>query len=125
MFPLICISNYKCQLLSSIIRNRVLLLHTTTNCFNQVQKETQKEQENKKSNTPPGLMEFFDDPKNWGVHKIVTGRSWKKEELRLKSNEDLHKLWYSFRFFYQFDKLTKYSLIFILGLYYSKNIICC
>ena len=26
--------------------------------------------------------------------KVSTGRSWKVEELRLKSNEALHKLWY-------------------------------
>ncbi|KAK0076284.1 hypothetical protein PV325_005625 [Microctonus aethiopoides] len=41
-----------------------------------------------------GLMEFFDDEKNWGENRIKVGRSWKKDELRLKSNEDLHKLWY-------------------------------
>ncbi|VEN38503.1 unnamed protein product [Callosobruchus maculatus] len=41
-----------------------------------------------------GLMEFFDDEKNWGVQEVKSGRSWKKEELRLKSNTDLHKLWY-------------------------------
>ncbi|KRT79878.1 hypothetical protein AMK59_7624, partial [Oryctes borbonicus] len=40
------------------------------------------------------LMEFFDDKKNWGAEDVKTGRSWKVEELRLKSNSDLHKLWY-------------------------------
>ncbi|XP_003493579.1 39S ribosomal protein L47, mitochondrial isoform X1 [Bombus impatiens] len=40
------------------------------------------------------LMEFFDIPKNWEKDKVRVGRSWKKDELRLKSNEDLHKLWF-------------------------------
>ncbi|CAH0558195.1 unnamed protein product [Brassicogethes aeneus] len=40
------------------------------------------------------LMEFFDDEKNWGVQEVKSGRSWKSDELRLKSNTDLHKLWY-------------------------------
>ncbi|KAG5344574.1 RM47 protein, partial [Acromyrmex heyeri] len=40
------------------------------------------------------LMEFFDDPKNWGKSEVRVGRSWKKDELRLKSNSDLHKLWF-------------------------------
>ncbi|KAI4465219.1 ribosomal protein l47 mitochondrial-related [Holotrichia oblita] len=40
------------------------------------------------------LMEFFDDKKNWGAQEVKTGRSWKLEELRIKSNSDLHKLWY-------------------------------
>ncbi|XP_029651111.2 39S ribosomal protein L47, mitochondrial [Octopus sinensis] len=46
--------------------------------------------------TPPcsDLMEFFDDKKNWGKETISTGRPWHLAELRLKSNEDLHKLWY-------------------------------
>ncbi|XP_034945474.1 39S ribosomal protein L47, mitochondrial [Chelonus insularis] len=43
---------------------------------------------------PTGLMEFFDDPKNWMKKRIRVGRAWNKDELRLKSNEDLHKLWY-------------------------------
>lgn len=39
-------------------------------------------------------MEFFENNYNWGKEEIKVGRSWKKEELRIKSNEDLHKLWY-------------------------------
>jgi len=39
------------------------------------------------------LMEFFDEPKNWGRNEVKVGRSWRKDELRLKSNSDLHKLW--------------------------------
>ncbi|GAB1611265.1 39S ribosomal protein L47, mitochondrial-like [Argonauta hians] len=41
-----------------------------------------------------GLMEFFEDESNWGKENIKTGRPWLLPELRLKSNEDLHKLWY-------------------------------
>lgn len=39
-------------------------------------------------------MEFFDDEKNWGATQVKSGRSWTKDELRIKSNSDLHKLWY-------------------------------
>jgi len=39
-------------------------------------------------------MEFFDDKKNWFEKEVKVGRAWKKEELRIKSNIDLHKLWY-------------------------------
>ncbi|XP_069329001.1 large ribosomal subunit protein uL29m isoform X1 [Eulemur rufifrons] len=41
-----------------------------------------------------GLEEFFDDPKNWGEEKVKSGASWTCQQLRNKSNEDLHKLWY-------------------------------
>ncbi|CAF0901639.1 unnamed protein product [Rotaria sp. Silwood1] len=44
----------------------------------------------KKSN----LMEFFDTTDNLQESKIIHGRWWYVDELRLKSNEDLHKLWY-------------------------------
>jgi len=38
-------------------------------------------------------MEFFDDKKNWAAENIKVGRPWTKDELRIKSNQDLHKLW--------------------------------
>ncbi|CAF3916319.1 unnamed protein product [Adineta steineri] len=40
------------------------------------------------------LMEFFDTTENLYESKIIHGRWWYMDELRLKSNEDLHKLWY-------------------------------
>ncbi|VDP90491.1 unnamed protein product [Echinostoma caproni] len=40
------------------------------------------------------LIDFFDDPKNWGETSVASGRPWRMEELRLKSNADLHELWY-------------------------------
>lgn len=40
------------------------------------------------------LMEFFDEQKNWGKDEVRIGRAWRIQELRIKSNTDLHKLWY-------------------------------
>lgn len=40
------------------------------------------------------LAEFFDDQKNWGENEVKHGRSWSKDELRIKSSSDLHKLWF-------------------------------
>ncbi|XP_037039154.1 39S ribosomal protein L47, mitochondrial [Bradysia coprophila] len=40
------------------------------------------------------VMEFFDDPKNWGQDEVKHGRAWSIDELRIKSNVDLHKLWF-------------------------------
>ncbi|KAM4041808.1 large ribosomal subunit protein uL29m [Anomaloglossus baeobatrachus] len=41
-----------------------------------------------------GLDEFFDDPKNWGENTVKSGDLWTINQLRCKSSEDLHKLWY-------------------------------
>uniref|UniRef100_A0A8B9TRD4 Large ribosomal subunit protein uL29m n=1 Tax=Anas platyrhynchos TaxID=8839 RepID=A0A8B9TRD4_ANAPL len=41
-----------------------------------------------------GLEEFFDDPKNWGEKTVKSGDAWNIKQLRGKSSEDLHKLWY-------------------------------
>nr|XP_057928514.1 39S ribosomal protein L47, mitochondrial [Doryrhamphus excisus] len=41
-----------------------------------------------------GLDEFFDLPENWGENTVKSGAPWTAKQLRAKSNEDLHKLWY-------------------------------
>jgi len=46
------------------------------------------------SATRRDLQEFFEEEKVRGEMKVRVGRAWKKDELRLKSNEDLHKLWF-------------------------------
>ncbi|KAF7658399.1 hypothetical protein LDENG_00013670 [Lucifuga dentata] len=41
-----------------------------------------------------GLEEFFDLPENWGETTVKSGAPWTVKQLRTKSNEELHKLWY-------------------------------
>lgn len=48
----------------------------------------------KYKDNPAPLMEFFDDIKNWGETVVKTGREWRVDDLRLKSNQDIHKLWF-------------------------------
>lgn len=48
----------------------------------------------KTSSTQNALSEFLDDPNNYGVRQVKSGRAWRIDELRLKSNSDLHKLWF-------------------------------
>lgn len=46
------------------------------------------------SRVSPGLEEFFDNEKNWNVKEVRVGRGWALSDLRPKSNQDLHKLWF-------------------------------
>uniref|UniRef100_A0AAQ6IQG9 Large ribosomal subunit protein uL29m n=1 Tax=Anabas testudineus TaxID=64144 RepID=A0AAQ6IQG9_ANATE len=41
-----------------------------------------------------GLDEFFDFSDNWGETNVKSGAPWTAKQLRTKSSEDLHKLWY-------------------------------
>ena len=46
------------------------------------------------NNCKSNLMDFFDVEKNWGQDRVLHGREWRLDELRIKSNVDLHKLWF-------------------------------
>ena len=76
-------------------------------------KDVQSQEKPINPNAKPGgpLAEFFDREDNFGKMELRPkqrpGRPWTLEELRLKSNTDLHKLWYRCYFFiffiYQFS----------------------
>ncbi|XP_002072878.4 39S ribosomal protein L47, mitochondrial [Drosophila willistoni] len=42
----------------------------------------------------PVLMQFFDEPKHWNENEVKVGRAWRLDELRIKSNKELHQLWF-------------------------------
>jgi len=46
------------------------------------------------SSRQQGLEEFFDEEQNYIKQEVKVGRPWEKDDLRIKSNADLHKLWY-------------------------------
>ncbi|KAF8927417.1 54S ribosomal protein L4 mitochondrial [Dissophora ornata] len=43
---------------------------------------------------PRGVQEFFENAQSLPTEKSWTGRAWRASELRIKSFDDLHKLWY-------------------------------
>ncbi|KAF9351204.1 39S ribosomal protein L47, mitochondrial [Mortierella sp. NVP85] len=43
---------------------------------------------------PRGVEEFFENGQSLPTEKSWTGRAWRASELRVKSFDDLHKLWY-------------------------------
>ena len=48
------------------------------------------------SSTPVNndLMQFFFFFQNWSENEVKVGRAWKLDELRIKSNKELHQLWF-------------------------------
>ncbi|XP_003748036.1 39S ribosomal protein L47, mitochondrial [Galendromus occidentalis] len=59
-----------------------------------VEKKSDKTRREKQNFTNvEGLKQFFDED-NFFEDRVRSGRSWNLDELRIKSNSDLHKLWY-------------------------------
>ncbi|KAJ6221326.1 hypothetical protein RDWZM_007138 [Blomia tropicalis] len=80
------------------IRNVLInrMFRTSIGCCNELPKvqQQQQQQQDEPEQIRKRLMDFFDDPENWDKKEVKSGRSWKMDELRIKSNQDLHKLWY-------------------------------
>ena len=71
-------------------------LSTSPKTFQEASRDTKVDEGTDKKKAVAGsfLKDFFDHPEHWGKERVRVGRSWTQPELRLKSNEDLHKLWY-------------------------------
>lgn len=81
--PMLDVRGQKLLATVFLVKLNILLISRLTSCCSSIHT----------SSSYGGLMEFFDDKKNWGETEVKVGRAWKIEELRIKSNEDLHKLW--------------------------------
>lgn len=82
-----------CSLVKSCIKTTLLFCTRPLNAANAAIISIAKRDINT-TNSMRELMEFFDTKKNWAESNIRVGRSWRLDELRIKSNTDLHKLWY-------------------------------
>ncbi|KAI8580787.1 hypothetical protein K450DRAFT_235976 [Umbelopsis ramanniana AG] len=72
-----------------------LLQRVASSIFKQTQQLGQQTRlvSTQQSSAPKGLQQFFENGASL-PEQTWTGRSWKASELRLKSFDDLHKLWY-------------------------------
>jgi len=85
--------------IQSAMRNQFALRVSSISCrlrstdAKPAEKKEPKPEKQSISNVP-GLLEFFDHEDNWAAEHVRTGRAWTRDELRIKSNSDLHKLWF-------------------------------
>ncbi|KAL0840190.1 hypothetical protein ABMA28_015480 [Loxostege sticticalis] len=81
------------KLTNILLRNTIALCHRSQNALLGASVVAAKKDFHT-THAAQDLMEFFDSKKNWSENNIRVGRAWKLDELRIKSNTDLHKLWY-------------------------------
>lgn len=81
------------KIINTFFRNTIVLLHRSQNVRLGASAVAVK-RDFHTTHPAQDLMEFFDAKKNWSETNIRVGRAWRLDELRIKSNTDLHKLWY-------------------------------
>uniref|UniRef100_A0A6G1SMS9 Large ribosomal subunit protein uL29m n=1 Tax=Aceria tosichella TaxID=561515 RepID=A0A6G1SMS9_9ACAR len=79
--------------LNIIRQTRVLIRQSLIGVISRSQQQQQQQLVHTTS-SHYGLEEFFDSSRNLGERQVKSGRAWRTDELRLKSNSDLHKLWF-------------------------------